>query len=171
MNRNDIAKLAATALLLIGGIGFAAQDDGRAGHDRDGNAGQHGRSHRGSDASSSTRRTDMLIRHLGLDDSQAEQLRNITSAAEPQMSALREAMRESREAFDRLDPGAEDYSIALENLASKAADSARQLTLLRGQLRAETHAILTPDQREKLADGIERQRSQKGRRGAGGPGL
>jgi Spy/CpxP family protein refolding chaperone len=89
--------------------------------------------------------------HLDLDDAQRDSIRNILEAAKPELDALREQVRSNREALDAL--GAEDpeYSTVLNNIAISNGQLATEGTLLFTRIRTEVHAVLTDEQREKLA--------------------
>ncbi len=96
--------------------------------------------------------------HLDLDDTQREQVRNIVESAKPEIEALREQLRANREALSSLDTGDPAYSTALNDIAISNGQLATEGTLLFTRVRSEVHAVLTDDQRDKLARGKERMR-------------
>ena len=96
--------------------------------------------------------------HLDLDDAQREQVQNVLEAARPEMQALREQVRANREALQALDTSDPSYSTELNNIALSNGQLATEGTLLFTRVRTEINAILTDEQREKLARGKERMR-------------
>lgn len=92
------------------------------------------------------RMIEMMQRHLDLDELQTQQLNNILEAVRPELEAAKTAFRENREAIRALDTSAPDYSAKLQNLSSANAELAGAMTLLFGGIRADVHAVLTPEQ-------------------------
>lgn len=94
---------------------------------------------------------------LDLSDAQRNQLRQLTeqdfAQARPQMQALRQARR----AYASAIPGTAAYQTAVGNLAQAEADAARTRTTQRADLRARIYQLLTPAQRNQLAQ-IQQQR-------------
>ena len=110
----------------------------------------------------SKRATEML----GLDEDQSQQVKNILEAAKPEFDALRDRGRETRTALMALDPADADYGAALQNLSVESGQVATDLTLLHGRVRSEVNAVLTPEQRELLAERMAefRERGWRGMR-------
>lgn len=102
--------------------------------------------------------------HLDLDDAQRESVQNILEAARPEIDALREQLRANREALHSLDAGDPAYSTELNNIALSNGQLATDGTLLFTRIRGEINAVLTDEQREKLARGKERMRQAFERR-------
>ena len=102
--------------------------------------------------------------HLDLDDAQQESVRNILEAARPEIEALRDQVRANREALEALDTSDAAYSAELNNIAISNGQLATEGTLLFSRIRTEVSAVLTDEQREKLARGKERMRKAYGRR-------
>jgi Spy/CpxP family protein refolding chaperone len=137
MNRSRNTLLAACLILTMTGVW--AKDGG----------GTHGPSHEFGDPE---RMVEHMIRRLDLDDTQAQSVKNIVEAARPEMTELRNRARENHKAVRELDAGDADFGAKLSNLAHVSGELATQATLLHGRLRAEINAVLTPEQRQKLAD-------------------
>lgn len=95
-------------------------------------------------------RLERIQKHLDLDETQTQQMSNIFDAARPEIEVLRVALRENREAMRTLDTSDPDYSAKLQNLSTANADLAAKMTLLHGRLRAEVHAVLTPEQMQMI---------------------
>jgi Spy/CpxP family protein refolding chaperone len=106
---------------------------------------------------------ERMAAHLELDETQRQSIENILEAARPEFQALRADFRANRQALDALDPADANYSAAIDNIAAENGRLATEGTLLMSRVRNEVHAILTEEQRAKLAEGKQR------RRDAGGP--
>jgi len=137
-----------------------AQDAGQSGMDRD-HGGDKGkrmadREHRRS--MGPERMASMMTRRLDLDEAQAEQVSNIIAAAKPEFDSLREKGHANREAMRDLNVEDADYDAKLQNLSADQGELATSASELRGRIRAEVHAVLTPEQREKMAAAGERGR-------------
>lgn len=102
--------------------------------------------------------------HLDLDDAQRQTVQNILEAARPEMEALREQFRANRGALMALDASDSAYSTELNNIALSNGQLATDGTLLFTRIRSEINAVLTDEQREKLARGKERRRQAFERR-------
>ncbi len=102
--------------------------------------------------------------HLDLDDTQRESVQNIVEAARPELEALREQVRANRDALRALDAADPAYSTELNNIALSNGQLATEGTLLFTRLRSEIDAVLTDEQREKLARSKERMRQAFERR-------
>ena len=102
--------------------------------------------------------------HLDLDDTQRTQVRNIVEAARPEFEALREQMRANRDALISLDAENPGYSTILNDIATSNGRLASDGTLLFTRVRSEINAVLTDEQRDKLARSKERMRNAFERR-------
>ena len=156
MKTKYIAAISMVTLLTA--LGAAAQDgDGehRGKHHRAG--GMHGPGF-GARFPDAERTVERMTRHLDLDDTQAQQIRNILLAAEPEITALKEELREHFETTRNLDTGSDDYDVELQNHAARTGELAARAALLHGRVRAEIHAVLTEEQRALAAEGREHRR-------------
>ncbi len=138
-----------TSLALLGGAttGFAEQGDGHRGS-------RDGRHHdmRGHGPRDPAMMVERMSRHLDLDEPQQEKLKNIMSAASPELDALRGRERANRQAQKELDTSASDYSASLANLAAESGEIVASRMVLMGRIRGEINAELTEEQRAKLAE-------------------
>ncbi len=100
-----------------------------------------------------------MSRELDLDDAQREQLRNIMTAAQPEIKALRDSARENREALKALDVNDPE----VQNIATANGALATEATLLFARVRGEVEAVLTEEQRARLAELKESRGDRKGR--------
>lgn len=107
-----------------------------------------------------TRMLEMMTRHLDLDDSQSQVIGNILAAAKPQIDALRERGQAARQAMFELDVDDPDYGTRLQTLSMEVGAVTSEATLLHGSLRADVFAQLTPEQRERAAEGRRGMRRQ-----------
>ena len=96
--------------------------------------------------------------HLDLDDAQRAEVENIVEAAKPEFEALREQARANREALESLTTDDPAYSAQLNDIAMSNGQLATEGTLLFTRVKSEINAVLTEEQREKLARGKERRR-------------
>jgi Spy/CpxP family protein refolding chaperone len=95
----------------------------------------------------------MMTRHLDLDDAQSVAIENVINAAKPEIDALRERGKASRDAMRSLDVDSPDYGTSLQNLSSEVGSVTSAATLLMGRLRADIYAELTAEQREQASAG------------------
>ena len=116
--------------------------------------------HRGG---GSDRHMQRMADELNLNDEQRQQLKQIHSEAKGGKQAMRDAMRDIRESLHKLDPSASDYNAQVEKLAVEKGELVKRITVHRSQVRAQVHAILTPEQRE-LAKDMRKQRRGDGER-------
>lgn len=110
------------------------------------------------------RMAEHLTRWLELEQDQAQTVRNIAEAAVPEIESVRERARANREALRSLDPNDPGYDAELNRLADENGYLAAEATRLHGRLRAELHAVLTPEQQQQLSDATERMHGRSGRR-------
>jgi len=88
---------------------------------------------------------------LKLSDQQRQQFKSIHNESRAAGKAMHEAMQLNRDALQKLDPGAKDYSRQVGRLAAEKAELVKQMVIQRSEVRARIHAMLTPEQREKAA--------------------
>ena len=105
-----------------------------------------------------------MAERLGLDDVQRQSVMNVMDAARPEFEALREQGKTLRQSIRDLDPGEPSYGVRLQDLSATSGQVAADLVLLTGRVRADVHAILTPEQRQSFA---EMTAQFDGRRGKG----
>ena len=98
--------------------------------------------------------------HQDLAATQHDTVQIILEAAKPEIEALREQVRANREALQALDPDDPAYATQLNNLALSNGQLATDGTLLATRIRTEIDAVLTDEQRQKLARGKERMRQR-----------
>lgn len=160
MTKIYITIIAVLAAMAVSGNGIAGQNDNE-GHEQSGE-------HRGPGrrAGDPTMMIERMADRLQLDESQRQSIANIVSAARPEFAALHDASRENRAAIHALNVDDPDYGVALQNLSVTSGELAAELTLLSGRVRGEIADVLTPEQREVLADrmsGMAKKRGHNGR--------
>lgn len=92
--------------------------------------------------------TGRMAEHLDLDDAQRESVENIMGAAQPEIEALRERLRANHDALKSLSGSGPD----VQNIATSNGALATEATLLFVRVRTEIDAVLTDEQRAKLAE-------------------
>lgn len=150
MKRQLTTALAAALLTVTGGVQLEAQA-AHEGHERHERKAKH---HRGGqhEAFNPQAMTRHLNRVLELDEAQQQELENILSAAKPGMDALRERADANRKAMYALDAGDANHQAKLDSLAAEKGAIVSEQAMLHGRLKADIHAVLTPEQRQELAD-------------------
>ena len=110
---------------------------------------------------------ERMADHLDLDATQRAQVQNILDAARPEFESLREQRRTNREALASLDAADPGYSTQLNDIAVSNGQLATDGTLLFSRVRSEIDAVLTAEQRDKLARSKDRMRKAFKRRASG----
>lgn len=100
-----------------------------------------------------------MAEHLGLDETQRESVDNILSAARPEMESLRERVKANHEALRELDSA----DPQVQNIALSNGELATEATLLFARVRGEIDAVLTDEQRAKLAEMKDRAGDRRGK--------
>lgn len=103
---------------------------------------------------------ERMAERLDLDDTQRENVRNIMDAAKPELRALREKAKANREALEALDAG----DAEVQNIAISNGELATEATLVLMRIRGEIDAVLTDEQRAKLAEFKDRKGDRRERR-------
>ena len=154
------------AALFSGVEGVSAQSEDRAANK--GHAGErHGHRGFGRGFGDPARMIERMSRHLDLDETQQQNIRNIIDAARPEFDELRERARSNRKAMRELDTSNPDYSALLNNLAMENGELVAEGTMLFGRVRSEVDAQLTDAQRAELAEAMQaRGGFRRGRRPA-----
>jgi Spy/CpxP family protein refolding chaperone len=118
----------------------------------------------GGDFRFSDRMIERMANHLDLDEAQQQSMQAILDASKSEIDALRTRRKANREAMQALDSNAPDYSALINNIALENGQLATEGTLLFSRIRNDINAVLTDEQREKLATRRENMRKRRGER-------
>lgn len=162
MMRKFVAATTAAMLCTAAGNCAFAQDAG--GHEGRRHSGAGPRMHH-DEFGDPAHMLEMLTRHLDLDEAQTQTIGNIIESAKPEIDALRERGKETRQAMHELDVNDPDYYTKLNNLSAEIGSLTSEATLLHGRLRAEVFAQLTPEQQALAAEGRKHMRERFRQRG------
>lgn len=108
-----------------------------------------------------------MIQKLELTDAQQAQLKTLQEAQKTKREALREQMKSLRTEMKALDSTSADYQNQVAALADKKANIDRQRFIQRSEAKQQFQAILTEEQRAKLAELEENRKERGGKRGKG----
>ena len=114
------------------------------------------------------RHSQRIAEKLNLSDSQRDQFKQIHEQGRAEAKGIHEAMQKNREALQNLDPSAKNYAKQVAVLANEKAELVKQMVTHKSEIRAEVHAMLTPEQREKTK-AMKMERKGKGKRSGDGP--
>lgn len=154
MNTRKAALLAFVSVAMLSTIAYAGGGEGRHGPGRHFGGPGFGMHDPGM-------MIGHMAEHLDLDDAQRESVKNIMDAAKPEMKALREKVRANHEALRTLDAGDPE----IQNIAIENGELATEGTLLFARVRGEVHAVLTDEQRAKMAEFKEQRMEHRMERG------
>jgi len=114
---------------------------------------------------------ERMADELNLTDQQRQQFKQIHRDNRGAGMAIHDAMQDNRDVMRKLDPGAKNYSKQVAKLADEKADLVKQMTIHRAEVRAQIHAILTPEQQKKASELKKNfRKGGKGKFGRGGQG-
>ena len=135
--------------LLIGGLtlgGFTMANASPGHFDKPGHASKSCGKHemdRGS-------RIEKMIKHLDLDEGQAEQVRNIRDNYRPQMKELKEKMKDNRQQLHELAQADTLDQEQVKIIAEVIGDLITEKIILRTTMKSEIRMILSEEQREEM---------------------
>ena len=150
---------AAAVLTLAAGLAIAAPNGGK-GHDGDWGGPRSG----GRMMANPERIVDRMTRHVDLDETQEQTIRNILEAAKPEFEALRTRGKANMSAMRDLEPSDPDYSARLDDLSAENGQLVADGTRLVGRVRGEVYAVLTAEQIAELEAAGDRMRERFRRR-------
>ncbi len=104
---------------------------------------------------------------LELTPEQQDSLRALLAEYQPRWQSLRERARESRRSMMALSPDDANYATATLAASQQAAELAAETVMLAGEFQAQTYALLTEEQHQRLQELRSQRRDHfKSRRGA-----
>ena len=112
---------------------------------------------------------ERMATELNLSQEQKEQFKKIHSEANPEMKKNRDAMKENHEAIRQLNPADNGYDQAVAKLADEQGKLVAASIRQHAKTRAQTDAILTPEQREKAHQLAQERRDRKSSKREQGP--
>ncbi len=154
---NSTVKTVLIAATLIGSVAATAAHAGR-GCDKE----HHG--HRGSD---SEHRINRLADRLELSAEQRDQVRAIADKSRPALRAVHDKMQENRKSMRALMQQEKVNDSDIRKLADARGKLVAEMTVLRARMKSDIHAVLTPEQRDKLKQHSEHRRRSSGLSPAG----
>jgi len=146
-----IAAATLTAATLLIGTAQAAPAgcDGPGAAPRE--AGFH---HGGPKGLASLDRMEAKLERLDLSDEQRAQVRSVIDAARPEFRKVADAVRVNRKEMRALMRSDEFDERAVRRIADRQGDLVADMIVLRGKLKSQVAAVLTPEQRQELRRGF-----------------
>jgi len=159
--RNSLtATLAAGALLAATGMSFAGAADDAAATQPPPPPGMPGWHHQGGPW--------RLLGKLDLSAAQKQQVKEIVTAARPQMKSLRDEMQANSQKLWQTQPSDPGYAGIVSQVSQMHGSLAAQMMAQRADLRAQVFKVLTPAQQTQLAALEAEKHAHGGHRGAPG---
>lgn len=107
-------------------------------------------------------RMERMADSLGLTADQRQQVQQIHAQARPQFEEIGKRMQANRRAMHDLDPSAADYDAQVAKLAHEKGQLVEQMVIQRSHVRAQLHAVLTPEQQAKAKQLWQQRHQRKG---------
>jgi periplasmic protein CpxP/Spy len=149
------ATLLAGAVLAGAGTSLAvAADDATT--DQTPPPGPHGWHHRGGPGASMH-----MLGKLGLNEQQKQQVKDIMTAARPQMQALHEQMHANMQKLEQTQPTDPNYSSIASQVSQTHGSLSAQMLTQHAEIRAQIFKVLTPAQQAQLATLEAQMKSRK----------
>ena len=111
-----------------------------------------------------------MAEHLQLDETQRQSVQNIFDAAKPEMEALRESMKASRETMRSLDADDPNRTAVLNDIAVQEGQMVTEGLLLRERIQSDINAVLNDEQKAKFSESRDHWGNRAGDRQRGGRG-
>ena len=105
---------------------------------------------------------ERMAQRLELSAGQSEQIKAIRAAHGPELQALRERIREHRQAMHQQGQGSFDEA-AVQAQAEQLGSLVAQASVLMTRMRSDIQAVLSPEQQARMAQ-MQQRRGHKGRR-------
>jgi periplasmic protein CpxP/Spy len=151
---------AGAVLTAAAGMSIASAADDTAATQPPPPPGPHGWHHRGGPMH--------LLGKLGLSAEQKQQVKEIMTAARPQMQALHEQMHANMLKLQQTQPTDPNYSSIASQVSQTHGSLSAQMLTQHAELRAQVFKVLTPEQQTQLA-GLEAQMQSHKHGNWGGP--
>lgn len=115
-----------------------------------------------ADGASSEEHAERWAERFDISEAQQAELRQLREAYGPQLREQREQMHELRKSARALDPADEGYVASARELSEQRAGLRVEHDTLRAELRHQTAAVLTPEQREAMAEARKEHMERRG---------
>ncbi len=152
--RNLVTATLLAGAVLGSGMSIAAATDDNAAQTPP--AGPHGWHHHGGPGGPMH-----LLSKLNLSDEQKQQVKEIMTAARPQMQALHEQMRTNMQKLEQTQPTDPNYSSIASQVSQAHGSLSAQMLTQHAEIRAQVFKVLTPAQQSQLATLEAQMRSRK----------
>ena len=103
-----------------------------------------------------------MTRHLDLNDEQRVQVRAILDSTRPEADRFAESMLENREAMRQLRQSGTFDEAQVREIAEQRGELIVDMSVLKARVHSQIHAILTPEQRERMQEMRVRNRRPRG---------
>jgi Spy/CpxP family protein refolding chaperone len=111
-----------------------------------------------------------LLGKLGLNAAQKQQIKDIMTAAHPQMQSLHEQIHANLQKLQQTQPSDKNYSSIASQISQTHGSLAAQMMTQQAEIRAQVFKVLTPAQQTQLAAlEVQMRAHQHGPRGQHGP--
>jgi Spy/CpxP family protein refolding chaperone len=110
-----------------------------------------------------------LLNKLNLSAAQKQQIKDIMTAAHPQMQSLHEQMRANSLKLRQTQPSDPNYASVVSQVSQTQGSLAAQRVTQRADVRAQVFKVLTPPQQAELAT-LEAEMQPHEHGASGGPG-
>jgi protein CpxP len=97
-------------------------------------------------------RVDLGLRGVELTDAQREQVRSIMQSHRSEFDTVSKALRDAHRAFGEATRAATVDEAAVRANSTTLANAMAEEAILRAKVRAEVHALLTPEQQQQLKE-------------------
>ena len=148
------------ALVAVGTIFVIGQTAGSNSFEGKENFGNHGKRGFGKRGKRGGKKMMRLFRQLDLTEDQKAQLKEIRMNSRETTKPLRQQMRELRKQASELGTDGVYDSAQIEAIAAQQADLSKQMFIEKQKVKAQMFAILTPEQKTKVAE-LKEQFKQK----------
>ncbi len=137
MRKNLLLGLALASAMTLTTVAFAAGQDGGPHGGWHGRGGHHGMM--------------MSMQKLNLTDAQKASIKQLVKDSFAKNKGQFQNLRQQRQAFEAMAPDQVGYQQAASNLAQAEAAATQQRVTQRAALRAQIYALLTPAQKQQMA--------------------
>lgn len=145
---NSTVKTVLIAATLIGSVAATAAHAGKG----------SGKEHHGQRGFDSEQRINRMADRLELSTEQRDKVRAIADKSRPALRTVHDKMRDNRQAMRVLMQQEKPTEAEVRKLADVRGKLVAEMTVLRARMKSDIHAVLTPEQRDKLKQHSEQRR-------------